>query len=242
MTKSQQEKEKNRDFYQIEGYVNVAGRDSHVIKNDERYPPYVECIAPGTFKRAFDLGDKEAMDFTVDVNHEKVKRCGSVKDQNLELFEDSIGCYAIAKPDKERFDSISDINKLQGWSFEFRPFEDSVVYETTCNGLPRRIIHDMKLNGVSIIDTIGPVKRPYYPGTSIYRRAQEDGESVTYYWEISRNIKVKDINNELQTEKRGEECNSKTKQYFFSESEIKKIKSVQEMIEKRVKGYLKRQW
>ena len=143
---------------------------------------------------------------------------------------------------KELFDSISDINKLQGWSFEFRPFEDSVVYETTCNGLPRRIIHDMKLNGVSIIDTIGPVKRPYYPGTSIYRRAQEDGESVTYYWEISRNIKVKDINNELQTEKRGEECNSKTKQYFFSESEIKKIKSVQEMIEKRVKGYLKRQW
>lgn len=238
MTKSQQEKEKNRDFYKIEGYVNVAGRDSHVIKNDEKYSPYVECIAPGTFKKALARGD---VDIFVNVDHEKAKWCGSIKD-NLELFEDSIGCYAIAKPDKERFDSISDINKLQGWSFEFKPFEDSVVYETTCNGLPRRIIHDMELDGVSIIDTIGPVKRPYYPGTSIYHRAQEDGESVTYYWEISRNIKVKDINNELQTEKRGEECNSKTKQYFFSESEIKKIKSVQEMIEKRVKGYLKRQW
>lgn len=239
MTKSQQEKEKNRDFYKIEGYVNVAGRDSHVIKNDEKYSPYVECIAPGTFKKALNRGD---IDLFVNVDHEEGKRCGSVKDQNLELFEDSIGCYAIAKPNKELFDRISDINKLQGWSFEFRPFEDSVVYETTCNGLPRRIIHDMELEGVSIIDTIGPVKRPYYPGTSIYHRAQEDGESVTYYWGISRNIKVKDINNELQTEKRGEECNSKTKQFFFSESEIKKIKSVQEMIEKRVKGYLKRQW
>lgn len=157
----------DKDFYEIEGYINSAGRDSRIIKDEDGKPPYVENIYPGTFNKVL----KRTNNVIVNVNHILDNYVGSLRDHNLELYEDSIGCYGKATPKMKEFDKVSDIDKLVGWSFEFKPYPDAIEYETTSSGMQRRIIHDFDLSAVSIIDehAIGP---PYYTGTSIKMRSE----------------------------------------------------------------------
>lgn len=155
----------NRDYYEVYGYLNAVGRDSRIIKDEGK--PYVENIYPGTFNKVL----KRTDNVIANVNHSLDKYVGSLREHNLELYEDSIGCYAKATPKMEEFDKIADINKLVGWSFEFKPYPDAIEYETTSSGIQRRIIHDFDLDAVSIIDAQADGK-PYYTGTSIKMRSE----------------------------------------------------------------------
>lgn len=155
----------DRDYYVIDGYLNAVGRDSRIIKDEKK--PYVENIYPGTFNKVL----KRTNNVIANVDHSLNKYVGSLREHNLELYEDSIGCYAKATPKMEEFDKIADINKLVGWSFEFKPYPDAIEYETTSSGIQRRIIHDFDLYTVSIIDSQAEGK-PYYTGTSIKMRSE----------------------------------------------------------------------
>ena len=70
----------------ITGYVNVAGRESRVLRDASG--PFVEVVQPGTFQRALEKNPVGLM-----FNHHQP--LGSTDDV-LELKEDSIGLYARA--------------------------------------------------------------------------------------------------------------------------------------------------
>lgn len=176
----------DRDYYEIDGYVNAVGRDSRIIKDEEK--PYVENIYPGTFNKVL----KRTNNVIANVNHSLDKYVGSLRENNLELYEDSIGCYAKATPKKEEFDKVSDINKLVGWSLEFKPYPDAIEYETTSSGLQRRIIHDFDLDAVSIIDEHADGK-PYYTGTSIKMRSESGRTILIRPSNVEKTLKIKKV-------------------------------------------------
>lgn len=176
----------NRDYYEINGYVNAVGRDSRIIKDEDT--PYIENIYPGTFNKVL----KRTANVVVNVNHSLDKYVGSLREHNLELYEDSIGCYAKATPKMEEFDKVADVNKLVGWSLEFKPYPDAIEYETTSKGIQRRIIHDFDLQAVSIIDAHADGK-PYYTGTSIKMRSENGGTILIRPSNMGKTLEIKKV-------------------------------------------------
>lgn len=176
----------DRDYYVIDGYANAVGRDSRIIRDEEK--PYVENIYPGTFNKVL----KRTNNVIANVNHSLDKYVGSLRENNLELYEDSIGCYAKATPKMEEFDKVSDINKLVGWSLEFKPYPDAIEYETTSSGLQRRIIHDFDLEAVSIIDEHA-VGKPYYTGTSIKMRSESERTILIRPSNVEKTLGIKKV-------------------------------------------------
>lgn len=174
------------DHYVIKGYVNAVGRDSRIIRDEKE--PYVENIYPGTFNKVL----KRTNNVIANVNHSLDKYIGSLREHNLELYEDSIGCYGKATPKMEEFDKVSDINKLVGWSLEFKPYPDAIEYETTSSGIQRRIIHDFDLEAVSIIDEHA-CGRPYYAGTSIKMRSESGRTILIRPSNVEKTLKIKKV-------------------------------------------------
>lgn len=149
------------DTVEISGYVNAVERDSKPLW--DRFGQFIERICKGAFRRAID----RAKDIHVLLNHDWDRDIGSTADGTLELSEDSIGLKArVVTSDPE---IVEDARKgrLVGWSFGF---EDRDVEEGSYNGMRQRIVKDLDLFEVSILND---KKRPAYEGTSINARDDE---------------------------------------------------------------------
>lgn len=138
----------------IAGYVNAVGRESKVLQSPIN-GNFVEIIKSGTFQNAIDSSGDIALMY----NHDR--KIGSIKQGNLELYEDNVGLYAKAIITDEQVIQSAIDNKIRGWSFGFKPIEEEWT-EPDPNGIKKRIITKMELFEVSILDI-----EPAYIATSI---------------------------------------------------------------------------
>lgn len=149
------------DSVLLDGYVNTVGRDSKPIITP--HGKVVEQIEPRTFERALE----RAENVELLLNHGK--ELGSFKNGNLQLLEDNIGLRGICTvTDPEVMQKAKD-GKLKGWSFGMYVNKDRI--EERADDIPRRIISDLDLFEVSIIDDR---MSPCYTGTSIEQRADKE--------------------------------------------------------------------
>lgn len=147
----------------IEGYVNVAERESRAVVTP--YGKVNELIEQGVFQRAID----SAEEIELMVDHDRV--IGSTKD-NLSLSEDAIGLRADLTTTDEEVVADAKAGKIKGWSFGFRKPVDTV--EQRADKLPLRRISGLILDEVSLIIN----KNPVYSATSVEVRADNE-EDVT---------------------------------------------------------------
>ncbi len=141
----------------ITGYVNVAGRESRVLRDASG--PFVEVVQPGTFQRALEKGAVGLM-----FNH--VRPLGSTED-SLELKEDNIGLYARALVHDSEIVEKARSGQLTGWSFGF--FMNKDEWKTKDDGMRIRTLEDIDLAEVSILDMT-----PAYIATSIEMRGEQE--------------------------------------------------------------------
>lgn len=172
-----QQEKNNKNYYEIYGYVNAAGRESRPITDKKTGAKFVEIIAPGTFEKS--LCHCPITEITADVNHGLRQMSPPVPllTKKIDLYEDSIGLYADVIADKEDFDRQTDVNSLKGWSFDFVPHVDSIEWSYNSKGIPLRIINDLDLKGISIIGS-NYKGRACYEGTSIESRG--DGGNICW--------------------------------------------------------------
>ena len=145
----------------LDGYVNVCSRDSRVLPSSQG--KFIEQIVPKTFERALSKADNVDLLF----NHKKDRKLGSIKDGNLELYEDSIGLRAKCEVSDEEVITRAKEGKLSGWSFGFISLKDK--WEDAKEGIKRRFVEEMELLEVSILD-----KTPAYIATSIESRGGDN--------------------------------------------------------------------
>lgn len=159
------------DSIEIEGYVNAVERNSKPLYS--RIGRFIERICKGAFQRAIEKNN----DIKLKLNHERV--IGGTADGTLELVEDSIGLRAKAVVTDEEVVEDARNGNLRGWSFGFFDTPDGVETRSE-DGLPLRVIKDMDLREVSIINN---KKSPAYEGTLIVARSDDDvefyGETMT---------------------------------------------------------------
>ena len=188
------------DSVVLDGYVNVVDRESKPIPSVKG--KFIEKIKPGAFQRS--LEKRANVDLLL--NHDKNRKLGSTSEGNLELFEDNIGLRAICTvTDPDVIDKAKN-KELRGWSFGFYAEKDKL--ESVENGYERRIVEELDLFEVSIVDN---TKNPAYAGTSIEMRDDNEvfienrttefkavtvhekrGESNTYYEKLkNRSEKIK---------------------------------------------------
>lgn len=147
------------DSVVLDGYVNVVDRESKPIPSVKG--KFIEKIKPGAFQRS--LEKRANVDLLL--NHDKNRKLGSTSEGNLELFEDNIGLRAICTvTDQDVIDKAKN-KELRGWSFGFYAEKDKL--ESVENGYERRIVEELDLFEVSIVDN---TKNPAYAGTSIEMR------------------------------------------------------------------------
>ena len=147
------------DSVVLDGYVNVVDRESKPIPSVKG--KFIEKIKPGAFQRS--LEKRANVDLLL--NHDKNRKLGSTSEGNLELFEDNIGLRAICTvTDPDVIDKAKN-KELRGWSFGFYAEKDKL--ESVVNGYERRIVEELDLFEVSIVDN---TKNPAYAGTSIEMR------------------------------------------------------------------------
>lgn len=171
------------DSVEIEGYVNAVERNSKTLR--DRIGEFVERICKGAFKKALKRND----DVHILLNHDWNKDLGSTKQGNLELVEDNIGLRAVATiTDKEVVEKAKR-GDLVGWSFGFT---DRDVENTIEHNIPTRIVKDLNLFEVSILDRR---KTPAYDGTLIATRSETN---ENYF--VSENI-VDETNISIEEEK-----------------------------------------
>lgn len=151
------------DSVLLDGYVNAVGRDSRPVVTP--HGKVVERIEPRAFEKALE----RATNVDLLLNHNSERKLGSTTDGNLELFEDNIGLRAICTvTDPEVIQKAKD-GKLKGWSFGQYVNKDEL--EERAGDIPRRIVSDLDIFEVSIIDER---MNPCYVGTSIEMRADEE--------------------------------------------------------------------
>jgi len=147
----------------LDGYVNAVGRDSKPIIT--AIGKCVEQIEPRAFERALERA--ENVDLLL--NHSKDRKLGSIKEGNLQLFEDNIGLRAICTVTDSEVIQKAKEKKLKGWSFGFYANKEQI--EERADNLPRRHVKDLDIFEVSIIDD---KMSPCYTGTSIEQRAEQE--------------------------------------------------------------------
>ena len=153
------------DSVHIDGYVNAVGRDSRTILTP--HGKAVEQIEP----RAFDQALSRASNVDLLLNHDSNQKLGSTADGNLELYEDNIGLRAVAVVTEADVIEKARKGELRGWSFGMYVNHDKL--EERADNVPRRIVDDLDIFEVSLIDTR---LSPAYCGTSVETRAGEDVE------------------------------------------------------------------
>lgn len=154
----------NDESVEITGYVNAVGRESHPLRDREGY--FIETVMPGTFARALNLNPN----IPALLDHDPTRVIA--KDKDLELHEDAVGLHvhAISRDPEVRIKAAE--GKLRGWSFGFRPIRETSGER---DGLRHRVLHEIELREVSLIDDR---KNPAYPATSVYTRDDSDGNEM----------------------------------------------------------------
>ena len=151
------------DSVEISGYVNAVERNSRPLGSE--LGKFVERISKGAFTHALSRND----DVKILLNHDATRVLGGEKQGNLELSEDNIGLKAKATITDPEVIQKARSGRLRGWSFGFY---DRDVEVTTEHDMPVRIVHDLNLEEVSILDD---TRTPAYDGTLI--EARSDGNS-----------------------------------------------------------------
>jgi HK97 family phage prohead protease len=181
------------DSVLVEGYVNAIERNSKPLMS--RIGRFIERICKGAFSNALKRSD----DVHVLLNHDWTRDLGSTKQGNLELTEDNIGLHARAVITDQEVVEKARRGDLVGWSFGF---QDREVEQGVEQGMPLRVVKDLDLFEVSILDR---TKSPAYDGTLIMARADDD---VQYHGEaFIDNVDVEEL------EERADEeiCNDDTR-------------------------------
>lgn len=195
-----------QDHVEVEGYVNAVERDSKPLMS--RIGQFIERICKGAFGNAIKRND----DIHILLNHDWARDLGSTKQGNLELEEDNIGLKARAKiTDPEVIKSARN-GDLVGWSFGF---QDREVEHRTVDGIINRLVKDLDLFEVSILDR---TKVPAYDGTLITARSENNEVQLRGEEFID---KVEVINEELKEQSKSEEVREKP-QKKPQEAETKK--------------------
>lgn len=145
----------------LDGYVNAVARDSRVLPSPRGR--FVEQIKPKTFERAL----QKANDVELRFNHDAKRKLGSIKDGNLQLYEDNIGLRAIATVSDDEIIQKARDGELRGWSFGF--IDNKPNWQDGKDGIQKRYLEDIDLLEVSILD-----KTPAYIATSIEARGEEE--------------------------------------------------------------------
>lgn len=143
----------------LDGYVNVPARDSRMLPSPKG--KFVEQIMPKVFERALGRADNVDLLF----NHKKDRKLGSIKDGNLEIYEDNVGLRAICTVTDEEVIQKAKKNELRGWSFGFIAKQDR--WDDT-GSIQRRYVEELDLLEVSILSVT-----PAYYATSIESRGEE---------------------------------------------------------------------
>jgi hypothetical protein len=151
------------DSVMLDGYVNAVERDSRPV-----ITPAGKCIER-IEARAFQRALERAANIDLLLNHDKDRKLGSTDDGNLELFEDNIGLRAICTVTDAEVIEKAAAGLLRGWSFGM--FANKERVEERAGALPRRIVEDLDLFEVSIVDNR---KMPCYAGTSIEQRGGDE--------------------------------------------------------------------
>lgn len=149
------------DSVVLDGYVNAVDRDSKPIPSIKG--KFIERIKPKAFQRSLERSTK--VDLLL--NHNPNRKLGSVQEGNLRLIEDNIGLRAICNITDSEVIQKAKNGELRGWSFGFYMNKES--WEDANQGISRRIVEDLDLFEVSIVDN---TKNPAYLGTSIEMREE----------------------------------------------------------------------
>jgi len=168
----------------IEGYVNAVERNSKPLWS--RLGRFIERVCAGAFKKSLE----RRADVHILLNHDSERDLGSVGQGNLELEEDAIGLRARAIIHDAEIAEKGRNGDLVGWSFGFYDVDGGVEESRDSQtSLPVRILHDLDLREVSILDR---TKTPAYNGTLIMARSDEDstfyGEAFLEDAEISEEV------------------------------------------------------
>jgi HK97 family phage prohead protease len=145
----------------LDGYVNAVLRESRVLPSPRG--PFKEQIAPKTFEKALQKNDDVKLLF----NHQESRQLGSMKEGNLQLFEDNIGLRAIARVTDTEVIQKAKAGELRGWSFGF--VDNKPNWTDGEDGVQRRMLEDIDLKEVSILD-----KTPAYIATTIEARGETE--------------------------------------------------------------------
>lgn len=195
------------DSVEIEGYVNAVERNSKPLMS--RLGKFLERICKGAFTRALTRNE----DIHMLLNHDWTKDLGSTKEGNLELTEDNIGLHARAIiTDKDVVEKAKQ-GKLVGWSFGFA---DRDVEQSIEQGLPLRMVRDLDLYEVSILDK---TKTPAYDGTLITVR--EDSNEMQFRAEpFFDDVKtIEEVHQIVKREESNETSETKEKEIDYSKYE-----------------------
>lgn len=151
------------------------------------------------------------------LNHDQSRVLGSTKEGNLELTEDNIGLHARATvTDPEVIQSARN-GDLVGWSFGFYDLPDGVQEGVDQeSNLPLRIVRDMDLREVSILDR---TKIPAYDGTLIMARSEDDAQFMgeAFMDDVS-------ISEEVREEEQPEQAEPEAIDYSIYEGWIKEMR------------------
>jgi Escherichia/Staphylococcus phage prohead protease len=149
------------DSVVLDGYVNKTDSYSRILPSPRGR--FKEKIIPKTFERAL----MKAKNVDLLFNHDRNKRLGSTQEGNLELREDNIGLRAIATVSDPEIIEKARNGELRGWSWGMFVMKDT--WEDGSDGIQKRMVEDMDLVEVSILD-----RTPAYVGTSIESRGNEE--------------------------------------------------------------------
>ena len=194
----------------LDGYINATGKDSKFIPGIKG--KFKEQIVPEAFTRSLEKNDN--VDLLL--NHDKNRKLGSIKEGNLELFEDGIGLRAICTVTDADVIEKAKNGELRGWSFGFYSEKDK--WEDTTEGFQRRYVEELELFEVSIVDN---TRTPAYVGTSIEMRADEEVVTETRSND-SKAVIVDKSEKEKVKEDRTEEFDNSL---YKNQIEILKLKS-----------------
>lgn len=139
--------EVQRKQVNISGCVNLTGYDSGVIKRSKVI--FIEKIAPGAFEKALRRAENVKLLFY----HDEGITLGSIKHKNLKLWEDSEGLKCECVVFHPQIIKMAKEKKLDKWSFAFRPLKERwEEIHPRNDGVKLRVIEDMELTEVSILD------------------------------------------------------------------------------------------
>lgn len=141
----------------LKGYVNLVGRPSEMLHSEE-YGDFIEIILPGAFEKALLLAEDVDLIF----NHRESRKMGSIKQGNVELYEDNLGLRIKCTITDPLVIKQAENGELRGWSFEFKPYRQHWI--TGNDGIKRRFIRDLSLKSVSLA---GMGQTPAYNDTSV---------------------------------------------------------------------------